>query len=335
MTKASVRTATAAWMRRVVALATLCGAAGASTPQAATTLPPGEEVVVASFANHRVQFFARDADGNAVPTRSIAGPSTQLNQPNGVAFGPDEIFVANHEGRSVLVFPRDAGGDAAPSRVIAGPLTGLGRATHIRVYGDELFVATYDGAPLAVFDLEVDGNVAPKRVLATIGSVYGIAIDGEQMFLSRHPDSGDHAIYVFARTASGNDAPIRVIQGQSLNFPAGLALTPTELIVADYFNNVVRVFDRNAEGPTAALRVFADASGLLNPIDLFHRDGEIFVAARASHSIRVYPADASGAAVPSRVIAGAATQLDQPIALIDSSLPGAPDAVYADGFEAP
>lgn len=322
------------WIRIPLALLLTLAMPGANIA-AAAALPPGQEIAVANFGNHRVQCFARDAAGNVTPTRSIAGPDTQLNQPNGVAFGVDAIFVANHEGRSVLAFPREADGNVAPLRVLSGALTGLGRATHLRVYGDELFVATYDGAPLAVFDVGASGNTAPKRVLNTISSVYGIAIDGEEMFLSRHPDTGDHAIYVFARTAAGTDAPLRVIQGQSLNFPAGLALTPTELIVADYFNHAVRVFDRSASGVTAALRVIEDPAGLSNPIEVFHRDDEIYVAARASNSIRVYGIGDHGSVVARRVIAGAATQIDQPLALVDSAFPAASDPVYADGFESP
>ena len=86
--------------------------------------------------------------------------------------------------------------------------------------------------------------------------------------------------------------------------------------------------------PTA-LRVIEDPAGLSNPIEVFHRDDEIYVAARASNSIRVYGIGDHGSVVARRVIAGAATQIDQPLALVDSAFPAASDPVYADGFESP
>ena len=51
--------------------------------------------------------------------------------------------------------------------------------------------------------------------------------------------------------------------------------------------------------------------------------------------MRVYGIGDHGSAVARRVIAGAATQIDQPLALVDSAFPAASDPVYADGFESP
>ncbi|MBK8284445.1 MAG: hypothetical protein IPK97_05940 [Ahniella sp.] len=292
----------------------------------------GEELATASFGNNSVQFHARGGDGNLVPTRTIAGPLTTLNQPNGVAFGDDVIFVGNHGGQSIAVFSRDASGNVAPIRVIAGPSTGLGLVTHLRVFDGELFVASY-GAPLRVFDVNASGDVAPTRVLPAMTGVYGMAIDEMEMYLSRHPDTGDNTIYVYARTASGSDAPTRTIAGQFLNFPSGPALTRTELIVSDYFNNVVRVFDRTASGAVAALRVFSDGTGLFDPADVWVRDNEIYVAARSSNSLRVYGVGDVGAVIARRVIGGAGTGLDQPLSVVDSSLPRRAEFLFQNGFE--
>lgn len=293
-----------------------------------------DELAVASFANNRVQFYTRGGSGNLVPSRSIAGSNTQLNQPNGVAFSDTELFVGNHGGQSILVFPRDAAGNVAPTRVIAGSNTGLGLVTHMRVFDRELYVASY-GAPFRVFDTHVGGNVAPKRILPAMSGAYGIAVDANELFLSRHPDTGDQTIYVYARTATGSTPPLRTLQGVAMNFPSGLALTSTELIVSEYFNNIVRVFDRNASGANPGLRQFYDPGGLFDPVDVWYRDGEIHVAARASNSIRVYPLDAQGEVAARRVIAGAATGLDQPIAVIDSAPPGRAEVIFGNGFEAP
>jgi DNA-binding beta-propeller fold protein YncE len=291
------------------------------------------EIAVASAGNDRIQFFGRGADGNVVPTRSIGGPATMLDQPHAVAFSETELFVGNFGGRSIVVFPRDAEGNVAPSRVIAGPATGLAQVTHLRVFGNELFVGAYEG-PFLVFAANAHGNVAPKRSLPAMTSVYGVAVDDEELYLSRHPATGDVAIHVYARTANGSTPPLRSIQG-SMAFPTGLALTETEVVASDYFDNVVRVFDRSASGPAPALRQFYDPGGLFEPVEVSVRDGEIFVAARASNGVRVYGLDASGPVSARRVIAGPATALAQPVGLTDSLPPARPEPLLVDGFEAP
>lgn len=293
---------------------------------------PGSELATASFANNRVQFFGKEGNGNLLPTRSIAGPATQLNQPNGVAFSDTEVFVGNHAGQSITVYPRDATGNVAPTRVISGGNTGLGLVTHLRVFDGELWVASY-GAALRVFNLTDSGNVAPKRVLNAMTSVYGLAVSDQEVFLSRHPDTGDQSIYVYPRTASGTAAPLRVLMGQGLNFPSGLALTATELVVSDYFNGALRVFPRQASGNVAASRVVTEAGALISPAEVWVRDNEIYVAARASNSLRIYGLNDQGEITARRSIAGGNTELSEPLSIIDSRAPVAPDSLFADGFE--
>lgn len=293
---------------------------------------PGEELVVANFGDNTVQFYLRDGDGNLSPARSLSGPLTQLNQPNGVAFSDTELFVGNHAGQSILVFPRDASGNVAPTRVIAGSNTGLGLVTHLRVFDDELFVGSY-GAALRVFNLSDGGNVAPKRVLNAMTGAYGLVLTDNALIVSRHPDTGDQAIYTYARTANGNDAPIRVLQGQGLNFPASLAVQNGELFVCDYFNSAIRVFNVLASGSTAPLRSFTDTSGLSTPVDHWIRDNELYVAARGSNSLRVYGLNDSGAVTPRRVIAGAATGLNEPLAIVDSGVGPRSELLFRNGFE--
>lgn len=293
---------------------------------------PGAEVASASFGNQRVQLFARDGNGDLAPTRSLAGAATLLNQPNGVAFSATEMFVGNHAGQSITIYPRAAQGDLAPTRVITGTNTGLGLVTHLRVFDDELWVASY-GAALRVFSVSDGGNVAPQRVLTSMIGVYGLAVTLDEVFVSRHPDTGDNSIYVYARTASGSSPPLRTILGQGLNFPSGLAVTETELVVSDYFNNAVRVFPRQASGSVTATRIISDSSGLSSPADVWVRDDEIFVAARASNSLRVYGLNDNGSSVPRRVIQGATTGLSEPLSIIDTSVPAPPDRVFGDGFE--
>lgn len=290
------------------------------------------EIAVASAGNNRIQFFGRGMDGNVVPTRSIGGPATLLDQPHAVAFSDTELFVGNFGSRSIVVFPRDAEGNVAPSRVIAGPATGLAHVTHLRVIGNELYVGAYEG-PFLVFAAQASGNIPPKRSLPAMTSVYGVAVDGDELFLSRHPFTNDTAIHVYARRANGTVPPLRSIQG-SLQFPSGLAVTASEIVVSDYLDNVVRVYPRSGNGPTPASRSFNDPGGLFEPVDVWVRDDEIYVAARASNSVRVYGLDANGTVAARRAIAGAMTGIGQPVGLIDTLPPEAVEHLFANGFEA-
>ena len=64
---------------------------------------------------------------NAVPLRSLLGPSTQLAQASGIALDliHDEMVIANASSNAITTFSRTADGNATPLRVIQGVNTGL------------------------------------------------------------------------------------------------------------------------------------------------------------------------------------------------------------------
>lgn len=83
----------------------------------------------------RLLTFAASANGNAAPTRKIAGAATRLSNAEGLSYYAlrDELLVASGSFNStvtrVLGFPRTANGDVAPARDISGPATGVGAAS--------------------------------------------------------------------------------------------------------------------------------------------------------------------------------------------------------------
>ena len=116
-----------------------------------------------------ITVYARTAQGNARPVRTIKGPKTALNWPTGLAFDPQqrELFVANDASHEILVFDANASGDTAPKRVLKGVRTKLANPTS--VFADtknrELWVANFGGHSATVYDLAASGDVAPKRII--------------------------------------------------------------------------------------------------------------------------------------------------------------------------
>ena len=126
--------------------------------------------------------FARLADGNASPVRSIAGQSTKLSRAaHDITYDAvnDEIIIANPSAQAILTFRGGADGDEAPLRVIQGPHTHIqspGYGVTVDAVHDELFV--------------VEG-----RSRNTFG------------------ERREEYILVFDRTTTGDATPIRVIRG--------------------------------------------------------------------------------------------------------------------------
>ena len=136
-------------------------------------------------------------------------------------------------------------------------------------------------------------------------------------------NSTNNSITVYARTVSGNIAPLRTLAGPGtlLNGPTGLYmdLVHDELLVANYGNNSITVYARTANGDTAPLRVLAgSAPGLSQPLGLVvdQMDDELLVANYGNNSITVYARTASGDTAPLRTLAGPATLLSGPAGLI-------------------
>ena len=159
---------------------------GYSVPGRAVALGPS----TGKFLPPSVVVFSRDAQGDVAPLRTIQGPRTRLNLPDGMHRDPvsGELVVANTGDDSVLFFRKDASGDVAPVRVLKGPATKVkGPAgISIDVRHNELWVANWDNHIAAVFPRTAQGNVAPLRVirtapdsapLASMGRVGAVAYD--------------------------------------------------------------------------------------------------------------------------------------------------------------
>jgi hypothetical protein len=81
-----------------------------------------------------ITVYAAGATGNAVPVRTIAGTSTLLTAPVGVALDSNKVLYVADAADSILVFAAGANGNVAPKAVISGTNTTLNGVGQIAVH---------------------------------------------------------------------------------------------------------------------------------------------------------------------------------------------------------
>jgi 6-phosphogluconolactonase (cycloisomerase 2 family) len=127
------------------------------------------------------------------------------------------------------------------------------------------------------------------------------------------PGSGQFfppSIAVYSLKASGDVAPLRVIQGPKtqMNWPAHLAVDEErgELYVANDMGDSILAFSTTSStGDAAPIRVLKGPKTMIkNPTGVFldMKNNELWVASFGNHTATVFPRGASGDVAPLRVI---------------------------------
>ena len=188
-----------------------------------------DEIFVTNPFAQAILTFRGGATGNEAPLRVLQGPLTQLQYPNaGVDVDPlhNELYVA--ETNRVLVFSRTADGDVPPIRVIRGPNTQLGKWVRTLSVDpiNNLLVVTSD---------QDEERKTPTRIL------------------------------IFDRTAHGDTAPLRIIEGPNTGIASAVrylrVYPPKRLILASIGGN------NPQEGDLQGVAVWSlDDSGDVPPI---------------------------------------------------------------------
>ena len=164
---------------------------------------------------------------------------------------------------------------------------------------------------LVVFSNEQVGNVAPSRDIHTPHGTFGITVDetAQEVFLTVQHDS---AIVVYRKGASGEDAPLRMLQGDRTRLadPHGIALDAKRgvMFVTNHGSTHASSVD---SADYLSAREKEERSKLVNwPLD---RDFAVPGSGRTlPPAITVYAKNASGGAAPVRVIQGPRTGLNWP-----------------------
>jgi DNA-binding beta-propeller fold protein YncE len=264
------------------------------------------------------------------PKRVIEGPKTDLEYNNGLYVDPkngDIYTVASDTADNMLVFPRDAKGDVAPARQLNTPHRNF--ASAVDEEKGEVFITIQYPPKVVVYRKTASGDDKPIRVLegerTRIYDAHGMAIDVQKklLFVSSWGNASDYrvagsgkfyppSINVYPLDASGDVAPLRVIQGPKtqLNWAGGLAVDPDSgllWIANDQGNNVI-AFKETDEGNVAPTRVLkGPKTGIKNPtgVAVDTKNKELWVANLGNSSATVYALGANGDAAPLRTIRSA------------------------------
>jgi hypothetical protein len=182
-------------------------------------------------AHPQIAVFARLADGNAKPSRTISGQKSLVARTtHGVAYDDirDVFMVTQFYAQAILVFRGGANGEEAPIRIIQGPKTLLKAPDRLTLdpVHNEIYVPQQD--KVLVFNGDAQGDVAPIRVLQgpdTDLRAGNVAIDAVNnlMVVGGMKGRNDGQLQIFDRTANGNVKPKRTIRGphSQLNFIFG------------------------------------------------------------------------------------------------------------------
>jgi sugar lactone lactonase YvrE len=277
-----------------------------------------------------VTVYAPDAAGDVAPIRTIAGRTTKLSRPAGIAVADDgTVYVVNtdvpsDDQGSVTVYETDAAGDAAPVRTIVGPGTGLLSPEGLVLDpADTLYVASaLFRSRVTVYAPGADGEAAPVRSLEGIDTDLerprGLALDtaGRLYIADAKSASGINAygpdlgaVRVYRAGASGNEAPLRTITGSAtrLNGPGGLAVDRAgNTYVANLWSTgpgSVTVYGPEAAGDARPLRMISGpATGLGAPTAVALDAHDTLYVANAAGTVTVYEPGAHGNVAPVRTI---------------------------------
>jgi DNA-binding beta-propeller fold protein YncE len=249
--------------------------------------------------------FDRNAKGNAAPNRKLATPHTTF------ALVADEetqeLLMTIQDDHAVVVFKKAAKDQEGPVRLIQGPKT---------LMADPHGIALDPKAGL-IFVTNWGSNNERKAPEAGDRMTGRNARGASKPFwpISREqniPSSGKFqppSITVYRKDASGDVAPLRVIQGPKtqMDWPTSIAVHPDrgEIFVANDTADTVTVYRADANGDVAPIRVLKGTRTMIkNPtgVALDLKNNELWVANFGSHSATVFPIDASGNATPKRVI---------------------------------
>jgi DNA-binding beta-propeller fold protein YncE len=306
-----------------------------------------ERLFVSNYSRDTITVYPRTVNGDVVPLMVFTGGMTGPHQ---LAIRPlqRELYVANNISYSVAVLDFDTG---VVKRTISGNLTNLNRPTGVALdeVNGELYVANDFGDSVTVYDLTASGNTTPKRTiqgfLTGLGGPVGLAVDvvHNELFVSSYAVAGGGSITVYPRTATGNVAPSRTIEGPAtgLNLPQGLALdlVGNEIIVANSAFTLpnpgpgaILVFGRTAGGNATPTRTLGGPdTRLCNPVGLVLNpiDDELVVAnsnfsGLCEDSVTTYARLSSGNQAPLRVLpgSGAVSELSHPASVVVTTAEG-------------
>jgi DNA-binding beta-propeller fold protein YncE len=267
---------------------------------------------------------------DTAPTFSSVGVDTVRN----------EVYLQDSNRWSIRVFGRldnakPGEPPTEPRRVISGPTSDVQFNSCVWVdpgSGDIYTVENDTGDSIVVFANRATGDPEPLRKLKVTHRAQSMAIDeatGELFLSVQYPPQ----VAVYSKTASGDDKPLRLIQGPKTRFSDvhGIAIDSKNrfLYVANWGNvsdyrvagsgrfepPSISVYAATADGDAAPLRTIQGAKTQLDwpgAMSVDPESGDLYVANDMGQSIIVFHRGDQGDVAPTRVIKGAKTHLSYP-----------------------
>jgi len=261
--------------------------------------PQNKEIYTVQGEEPEMKVFPLDGNGDMDAARSLkvahGSADVYLDSKN------DELFITTEHINKITVYKRSARGSDKPVRFIQGPHTQIADPHGLYVDSDsnELFVTNYGSWRETASDEDVESR----------------ASDREEAALPLAASTGKFvppSIGVYSRTAQGDAAPLRVIQGAhtQLNLPLGVARDPVtgQIVVANSGGDSVLFFDAKASGDVAPVRVLKGAAtNLKSPTGVLvdTKRNELWVTSWENHTTNVFPRTAQGNMAPVRYIRSA------------------------------
>ena len=270
--------------------------------------------------------FSGQAKGDVRPERELHTPHGTF----GIAVDEErqEFLLTVQHDSAVVTFEKTAKSEDAPIRLLQGEHTLLADPHGIALdtKNDLIFVTNHGSVhQVRAGAVEARGRIRESDLQKS---------NWPLGFSNAIPGSGKNlppSVTVYPRTASGDAAPLRVIQGPKtqMNWPTGIAFDPrsNELFVANDMGDSILVFNGSASGDVAPIRVLKGPNTLIkNPTGIYvdTSNDELWVANFGNHTATAYKLTAAGDTVPLRVIRSAPA--DQPTLSIGNPHPVAYDS---------
>ena len=268
----------------------------------------GDVYAVNNDTEDHLVIFSNEQQGNVAPHREIHTPHGTF----GITVDEEaqEVFLSVQHDSAIVVYRKGASGEEPPLRLIQGVRSRLADPHGIALDARRgLLYVTNHGSVHETAE-EAGDELTPERRAEELARVNwpltrSFAVPGSGQTL---PPS----ITVYEKTASGDAAPVRVIEGPRtrLNWPTGIAIDPDngDIYVANDTTHSILVFDADASGDVAPSRVIIGSNtGLQNPtgIVLDKEHGEMWVANFGNHTATAFRLTAEGNVAPLRTIRAA------------------------------
>jgi DNA-binding beta-propeller fold protein YncE len=268
----------------------------------------GDVYAVNNDTQDTLVIFSNEQAGNVAPHREIHTPHGTFGIT--VDEAAQEVFLTVQHDSAVVVYRKGVSGEDPPLRLLQGNRTRLADPHGIAL-----------DAKRGLFFVTNHGSVHESRVDS---ADYLSAQEKEERASRKNwpldrdfavPGSGrtlPPAITVYAKNATGDVAPLRVIEGPrtGLNWPTGIAVDAErgDVYVTNDTTDSILVFDAEASGNVAPKRVLkGPKTGLKNPtgLALDFQHNELWVANFGGHTATAYRLNASGDVAPLRTIRAA------------------------------